>query len=313
MRRAAPPQNVRVDPTDPGPFSRVGGGPRGLRLEPTAAPAGDVRPDDRSLRPARAVPFATHQAVIVNDGALAFTVAPGVARTIRLPDMVGLFDRRPPGVNAVYGAFHANAGAMRDDSGWRAVVLPSMGDLVADLGPGPFALRSDGRSAAVVHDGRIFEIEVPGATTTEVPEGEAEALAYAADGTLIVGAGGGIGGDGSDSPMIQLVSAGAADRCASLHQNGTVTIWDTTNRAVVAAWSAPPGAGEIALSPDGTQVSVSTVDGDDVAAHVVHAQDGAVARCVIGARTIAFDPAQRGLFVGGDWGALWMEPPREVS
>jgi hypothetical protein len=67
------------------------------------------------------------------------------------------------------------------------------------------------------------------------------------------------------------------------------------------------------VSADGTLVSLGYVDGDTPVAAIAQASDGAFIRRIIGAHVIAFDPADRGLLVGGEWGALWMEPPREAS
>ena len=52
---------------------------------------------------------------------------------------------------------------------------------------------------------------------------------------------------------------------------------------------------------------------DPAAACVVRAADGALVRHIEGARTIALDPADKGILVGGEWGALWLEPPREAE
>lgn len=311
MRRAAPPQQLRVDPTDPGPWARVAAGPRGLGLVGAPAPDGDLADQHVVLRPARGVPFATSDAVIVNEGALALTVAPGVARTLRLPDMANLFDRRPPGLRDVAGAVSANAGLLCDDSGWRAVVLPSMGDLVADLGPGPVAIRADGRRVGVAHGGRVFEVELPGAATNEHGDVDAFGLAYGHDGALVVVGAEGIGDHRVGSPIATFTVASHAPRALSLHHDGQVRVWDVTSDAVVATWSAPQGVRGIALNADGTLVALRLRDGDQAAAALCRADDGAFVRHIAGANVIAFDPADRGLMVGGDWGALWIEPPRE--
>ncbi len=313
MRRAAPPQLLRVDPTDPGPWAQVSGGPRGLGLVSTAAPEGGIRDEHVVLRPAKGVPFATHEATIANDGAIALTAAPGVARTLRMPDLGTLFDRRPPGLSTVVGAPGANAGLLSDDSGWRAVVLPSMGDLVADLGTGPIAIRSDGRQVAVVHDGAIFEIALPGAETTQVDGPAPTALAYGHDGALLVATGEGISGAATGSPVSALCAAFAAPRAVTFHEDGQARVWDTQSGGVLATWAAPNGLRRGAMSPDGTLVSLGAADGETPVATIVRATDGAPVRRIVGAHVIAFDPADRGILVGGDWGALWMEPPREAS
>lgn len=315
MRRSAPPQNIRVDGTDPGPWARVAHGPRGLGLERMAAPEGvELAPDQRLLRPVKGVPFATHEAQIVADGALVLTVAPNLARSIRLPDMVGQFDRRPPGLMRLAGASLANAGMLLDDAGWRVVVLPSLGDLAADLGPGPVAIRADGRRVAVVHDGALFELEIPGAATTQVETTTAPgAIAYAADGTLLATAGAGFAGQ-AGSPIVALTTACAAPRALARHGDGSCSLWDTGTRERLGAWiPVIPGPLSIGLSADGELASMGTPFADPAAACVVRATDGALVRHIEGARTIALDPAGKGLLVGGEWGALWLEPPREVE
>ena len=315
MRRGAPPQHVRVDATDPGPWSRVAHGPRGLGLEPVAAPDGvELAPDDVTLRPVRGVPFATHEAQIVADGALALTAAPNVARSIRIADMAGQFDRRPPGLMRVLGASGANAGMLLDDSGWRAVVLPSMGDVAADLGPGPVAIRPDGRRVAVVHEGALYELEIPGAETAQVELGYVPgAVAYGADGTLLAAHGAGFDGE-EGSPIVALATAAAAQRAVARHADGSCSVWDTGRHARLGAWT-PPILGPLSLgvSADGERVAMGTPFADPAAACVVRAGDGALVRHIAGARTIALDPSGPGMLVGGEWGALWLEPPREVA
>ena len=315
MRRSPPPQNVRVDGNDPGPWSRVAHTSRGLGLEPVAAPGGvELAPDERVLRPVKGVPFATHEAHIVNDGALIITASPNLARSIRLPDMVGQFDRRPPGLMRVAGASNANAAMLLDDAGWRVVVLPSLGDLAADLGPGPVALRADGRRAAVVHQDTVYELAIPGAETTQVAlEFTPGALAYAADGTLLATHGAGFGGE-EGSPIVSLTAAGAAPRALARHGDGAFSLWDTDTRTRLGTWTPIIlGPLSIGLSTDGELASMGTPFADPAAACIARAIDGALVRHVEGARTIALDPAGKGLLVGGEWGALWLEPPREVA
>ena len=317
MRRSAPPQLLRVDGTDPGPWARVGHGPQGLGLTEAPAPEGvAVAPDERPLRPVKGVPFATHEARIVADGGIVLTAAPGVARTIRLPDMAALFDRRPPGLMRVAGADLANAGLLFDDAGWRAVVLPSLGDLASDLGPGPVAIRSDGRRVAVVHEGALFELELPGSATTEVEVVRTPgAIAYGADGSLITVAGGALDGVGADSaPIVSLTAAASAPHVLAFHADGVCSVWHTETRERLAAWNPPiQGLLSIALSANGEFATVGTPFDEPAAACVVRAADGAVVRHIDGARTISLHPAEKGMLVGGEWGALWLEPPREAA
>lgn len=316
MRRAAPPAGVRVDTADPGPWARVSHGPRGLGLAPTAPPTdAPLAPDETALRPVRGVPFATNEAQLVADGTILLTAAPNVARTIRTNDMAALFDRRPPGLMRVTGAAAANAALLLDDAGWRAVVLPSLGDLAADLGPGPVAIRRDGRAASVVHDAVLYELELPGGVTTQhEAAGTPGAIAYDHDGALVVAIGGGIGGDeAGSSPIVALASAAAAPRAIARHSDGRFTLWDTASRTMLGDW-APVLLGplSITLSADGERVAMGTPFAEPCAAAVARASDGALLRFVDGARAIALHPDGHALVVGGDWGALWLEPPREV-
>lgn len=304
---------LRVDPTDPGPWALVAAGARGLGLTSTPAPEGPTADAHVVLRPVRGMPFATHEATIANDGAIALTAAPGVARTLRMPDIATLFDRRPPGVSRAVGASAANAGLILDDSGWRAVVLPSMGDLVADLGEGPVALRADGRRVAVARDGGVIEVDLPGAATTQTSGDAPAALAYTHDGTLLIAVGDAIGGVASGSHITALATAHRAPAAVSAHEDGQIRIWDTTAGAVKSTWTAPTGLRRAAINADGTLVSLGYVDGETPVAAIFQATDGACVRRIVGAHVIAFDPADRGIFVGGEWGALWMEPPREAS
>lgn len=317
MRRQAPPQLVRVDGSDPGPWARISRGPDGLGLAAAPAPEGaQLAPDERELRPVAGVPFATHEAQIVADGAIALTAAPGIARTIRLPDLAGLFDRRPPGLMRVAGAPRANAGLLLDDSGWRAVVLPSLGDIASDLGPGPVAIRPDGRRAAVVHAGAVFELELPGAATVQVEAPDTPgAIAYAADGSLLMAVGAGIGGgDAGGSPIVALVAAAEAPRALARHADGSCSAWDTASGARIATWTpAVAGPLTISLSADGACAAMGTSFAEPSAACLIRTDDGALIRHIDGARTIALHPGEKGMLVGGEWGALWLEPPREAA
>ncbi len=315
MRRTPPPQNIRVDGADPGPWARVAQTARGLGLAAAPAPQGvELAPDERLLRPVKGVPFVTHQACMVADGTQVLTVAPNLARSIRLPDMVAQFDRRPPGLSRLAGAPLANAGLLLDDSGWRCVVLPSLGDLAADLGQGPVAIRADGRRVAGVHDGALFELEIPGAASTQVEVASApEAIAYGADGTLLATSGAGFAGE-DGSPIVALTAACAAPRALARHADGACSFWDTETRSRLGAWTPVIlGPLSISLSADGELASLGTPFAEPAAACVVRALDGALVRHVEGARTIALDPSGKGLFVGGEWGALWLEAPREIE
>ncbi len=315
MRRAAPPPTLRVDPQDAGPWAEVATSGRGLGLSPVSAPAGEVRGDGLTLRPTRGMPHVAHRATVVNGGAVLVTASPGLARTYRLPDLAELFDRRPPGLSEVRGAALANAALLRDDSGWRAVVLPSMGDLASDLGPGPIAIRGDGRRVAVVHEGALFEVEIPGAATTQVATtAPVDAVAFASDGALVVAHGAGIGAPQDGSPIVEVAVAASAPRLVTRHADGECRLWDTGSRSELARWT-PVLGGVDAVSIDaaGERVALSGIEGDVPVAVVVDAVDGIPTRSIRGARTIAFSPKDSSIVVGGDWGIMLMETPRENS
>jgi hypothetical protein len=263
----------------------------------------------------RGVPFATNEAQLVADGTILLTAAPNVARTIRTNDMAALFDRRPPGLMRVVGAAGANAALLLDDAGWRAVVLPSLGDLAPDLGPGPVAIRRDGRAAAVVHEGGLYELELPGAATTQREvAGPPGAIAYDHEGALVVAIGAGIGGEEAGaSPIVALATASVAPRTIARHADGRLSLWDTGTRTLLGDWSPILlGPLSITLSADGERVAMGTPFAEPFAACVARAQDGALHRYVDAARTIALHRDGQALVVGGDWGALWLEPPPEV-
>lgn len=315
MRRAAPPPTLRVDPQDAGPWTEVTTSGRGLGLAPVGAPDGEVRADDRALRPTRGMPYTAHRAAVVNGGTVLITVSPGLARTYRMPDMVEIFDRRPPGLSDVRGATLANAALLRDDAGWRAVVLPSMGDLAADLGPGPIAIRGDGRRVAVVHEGALFEVEIPGAATAPVETAApVDAIAFASDGALVVAHGAGLGTAQDGSPVVEMAAAASAPRVLTRHADGGFRLWDADSRTELARWTSSLDAVDaVALDASGERAALCGVEGDVPVSVVVSAADGVPMRSIRGARTIAFTPKDTSLVVGGDWGIMLMEPPRENS
>ena len=158
------------------------------------------------------------------------------------------------------------------------------------------------------------ELEIPGAATTQVETTTAPgAIAYAADGTLLATAGAGFAGQ-EGSPIVALTTACAAPRALARHGDGSCSLWDTGTRERLGSWTPVIlGPLSIGLSADGELASVGTPFADPAAACVVRATDGALVRHIEGARTIALDPAGKGLLVGGEWGALWLEPPREVE
>jgi hypothetical protein len=241
-----------------------------------------------------------------------------VAVTLRVPQMTVVHDRRPPGLDHVMGASGANAGLLLGADGWRAVVLPSLGDVAAGLGPGPVAVRADGRRIAAAVDGGVEEWDLGAPDPVARHEGRPGALCDAADGALVAAAGSAVVAPGGDpapgSPVVSLSSAAAAPRVVALHEDGVVSVWEPGAPEPLAAWPSPlPGSGPPALSSDGALVALGTAAGEAPAACLLRAEDGALVRRVEGARAIAFSPAADGLVVGGDWGCAWLTPLEEDS
>jgi hypothetical protein len=296
VRRAAPAPTLRVDPAAAGPWAQVEAGPRGLRLAPSAAPAGPVVPG-ADLALVAGAPAGAEEVALAAGGRLALTVAAGVARSVRLPEVAVVHDRRPPGVGHVAGAPLANAGLLGGTQGWRAVVLPSLGDLAADLGPGPVALRPDGRRAAAVRNGAVEEVDLPGglpATRVDPGDGLPLAMAYAADGRLLTAPP--LGGAGA--PVVALSAAAAALRVVALDEDGTVSLWDVDGRRL-AAWPSPlPDTRSAALDAAGERVALA----GPAAVAVARADDGALVRRIGGACAIALGSGADELVVGGEWG-----------
>ena len=315
MRRGGPPM-LPVAPGGVPPFARVERGSRGLRFAPLGVPDGASDAPVPPLRALAAAPAGASRAAVVAEGKLVLAFSPGVAFTIALPRMHVVHDRRPPGLDLIAGAPGANAGLLRGADGWRAVVLPSLGDVAADLGPGPAAIRGDGRRVAAVEGGAIVERDVGADAEAARHEGAADALCYASDGAMSVAAGSSVGAPGTSpggaSPIVALAAAHAAPRLAALHADATVSVWETGAAEPFASWPAPiSGARSIALTADGALVALGTPDAPEPVACLADAATGAPVRLIEGARAIApsADPAE--MLVAGDWGCAWLIPPEE--
>jgi hypothetical protein len=322
VRRAAPPPTLRVDPTGIAAHGRLEPGPRGLRLSPADPPDGPARADGPPLRPVRGAPVPAHELAVAAGGRLAVAAAVGVARSLRLPDLAVAFDRRPPGLMRVAAAALANAGLLQSDDGWRAVVLPSMGDLAADLGPGPVALRSDGRRVAAVAGGAVREVDLPDGT----PAGEGSwpeppgALAYGAEGELLTAVGpvlhgpSGPLGDAGGSAIVALAAAARAPRALARHADGSCSLWSLDGGGRLGAWPGPlAGPCAIALSDDGMLAALGTPFATPAAACVVRAEDGALVHHLAEARAIALAPGGDAVLVAGEWGTALLATPKEES
>jgi len=225
--------------------------------------------------------------------------APSVCRTWRRSSTAGRRD-------------FANAGLLRADDGWRAVVLPSMGDLAADLGDGPLAIRPDGRRVAVVHDGALYELEIPGMETTQVETPATPgAVVYDASGALRCAYGAGVDRQDDGSPITDLAASASAPRLAAVHEDGSISVWDGDEHR--AAFAAPVDAPrDLGVTADGDLLTMAgTVDDEEVVC-VVRADGGTLIRRIEGARTIAPMPDGVSVLIGGDWGMMLLEPPREA-
>lgn len=311
MRRASATPSLRVDGTNASGWVKVDRTPRGMGLTPATPPA-DVRMAGSapSWHPIYGAPLAVHEAAMVADGALVLVAAPGVARSLNAPVMSQAFDRRPPGLSRVVGASRANAGLLFSDDGWRAVVLPSLGDMLSDLGAGPVALRPDGRVVAFARDGEVVEAALPAGTVVEHHAGEVGALAYLPDGRLMAGAGAGVDAPGAaardGSPIVALAAAAEAMRVLARHADGSCSVWEAPGNPL-ATWG-PPCAGplSIALSPDGRMAALGTPFAEPAMACVVDTLSGEVLLGVEQGRAIAIGPGGS-VVVGGEWGALWCD------
>ena len=316
MRRAAPAATLRVDAATVGPYGRVERGPTGLRLVPVEPPGEAERAPGAPMRLAAGTPFPAHEVAVVAAGKLVLAVGRGVAASLRAPELHLIHDRRPPGLDRAVGAPLANAGLLHADAGWRAVVLPSLGDIVADLGPGPVASRADGRRLATVRDGGIEELEVGQEGVAGRREGAPDVLAYAADGSLVVAAGSAVGPPGTaaaaGSAVVAMAAAPLAPLVLARHEDGVLSVWGADGRGPLASWGAPiPAVAVMSLSADGELAALGSGPGEPPAACVVRARDGALVRYIEGARAIALSPADDGLVLGGDWGCAWMKPIEE--
>lgn len=316
MRRGAAHPVLPVEPGAVPAHARVERGPRGLRLAPVPAPPGAApAPAAPPLRLESAAPVPVRSATVVAGGRLALAAAPGVALSLALPRLRVVHDRRPPGLAEAVGAPGANAGLLRADGGWRAVVLPSLGDVLADLGGGPVAIRADGRRVAAAGDGVVTVRDVGSPDPVERHDGAPYALCFTASGALLVAAGASLARPGEPpregSAIVALAAASGAPRVAALHADGSVSVWEPEGPAMLARWSPPEGAADgaaLGIGADGETVTLGAPEGDAPVAWMLRAADGAPVRSVEGARTLAPSPAGDGLLAGGDWGCAWMRP-----
>lgn len=312
MRRAAPP-GLRLDPAVGPAIARVAPGAQGLRLRPAENPPGSVAPM-HDLRPAGGAPFRATWVEAVSAGRMALVGAAGIAASVTLPEVDVVHDRRPPELDAVVGAASANAGLVRVEGAWRALVLPSLGDLVADLGPGPVAIRADGRMVAAAADGAIVQRSVPDGTVVARVEGVADALCLTDTGDVLVAAAGLVGPPGTtpgDGPHVRALRAAAdAPRAVSLDASDELAVWDTATATPILRVASPiAGARLGGLSADGELVALS--GGAHGVSAVLRTSTGAVAAWIEGAHGVAVVPD--GVLVCGEFGIVMLSRPKELS
>lgn len=299
----APPPRLRVDRAAAPGRSSVGLGPSGLRLEARGEGVCEGSPWAR-VEMVVAGPVPSHGMDAAQGGDLVVTWSPGLVRSVRTADAAQLFDRRPPGAERAVGAASANAGLVRDQAGWRAVVLPSLGDRLSDLGDGPVAISPDGLSVAVADgDGAVVVALADGAQTGRVDGGPVDALALGEGGAWV--ARGAAVGDASveraDGPGVRILRAAPAARAAvALHEDGSVTVARGDERH---RFTPPVVADAVAISAAGDWVLAS---GEDRVV-ICRATDGAVAFDVQGARCGALAGDDR-VVISGDWGLALVAP-----
>jgi len=303
-----PPQRLRIHQAACPPVCGLGRGRDGLSLDPSAAPPGTAVCDWPRIQLAVASPYPTAGLSASAGGAMVLAWQSGVVQSIVLPDLAQAFDRRPPGLAEARGAGRANAALLRADDGWRAVVLPSLGDRISELGPGPVAISASARQVAVHDAGTTVVMPLAGGAPLAEYPGEVDALAFAGE-ELWVSRGGAVAPAGSlqpgtEAPIRALAGAaggagvlalGATDELRRVSAGATTT-WRTVVEDVQA----------ISLSDDGEW---ATVAGPEAVA-VVRATDGAVGVYVSGASAIAM-AADRRIVVGGEWGLALIVPVKE--
>ncbi|MEZ5081242.1 MAG: hypothetical protein R2878_11425 [Thermoleophilia bacterium] len=292
MRRMAPPARINVDRRSCTPFCRVFRGASGLGLVEDSPPDSCIE-GATPLAPVVGAPYPTESMSVTAGGRIVLGWGEGVARTILIPDLAQAFDRRPPGLTDALGAADANAALLHAADGWRAVVLPSMGDRLADLGEGPVAISPDGLKIAAAGDGVIVEMALADGSELARHEGRANCLVYTGAGELQLG-----------EPGVVCMASGA-EVVVAVHDDGTVGVVGDDRR-----WT-PPRLGEIrnvGVSADGAWAAISGTE----AVAVVRATDGAVAARIAGATAIGMVAGGR-IAIGGTWGVALLGTPEDTQ
>lgn len=305
MRRMAPPARIRVHQGASSPVCRVEPSPDGLRLTAVAAPEGVTVLDAPPIALQVAGPYPTDAMQPTASGRILVTYGPGMARTVLVPELAQAFDRRPPGMEEALGAAEANAALLRTGDGWRAVVLPSIGDRLSDLGDGPVAIAPDGLRIAVADGEVVREVAIADGRPLAEHAGPAEALAFAGEVGLVIARNGRLG-DGDPLPAVRMLAGAAqAPLALALHDDGALRLHGPDGPGD--AWASPVGAPRtVALSADGAWAAIAGAD----ASAVVRAADGAVATRISGATAIALAAGGR-IAIGGPWGLALAGPVEE--
>lgn len=315
MRRGGPPPGLRIDRGNIPPWAQIVGGPNGLKLAEAPEPSGVDTAPGPPLRVERGAPVAVSTLSAAADGELLLATSPDVAWSIRTVDLSVIHDRRPPGLDRGLAVGLANAALLHADDGWRAVVMPSLGDIAADLGHGAVALRGDGRRIAVAVEGGIEEANVPSGEEPAHHDGDATVLTYSPTGQLLVAVGGALGlpglAPGEGSPIQALAPAARGSLVAADHEDGSISLWATGDAApeLVATQEWPAGPRAISLSLDGEYLAVAYPNDDSEAppfVAVARTSDGALVRHIAGARAAALGADGISIAVGGDWGVAWL-------
>jgi len=306
-----PPQRLRIHAAASPPICRLAAGRDGLVLGPTAAPEGTAAGAWPPVRLSVASPYPTTGLSTAAGGAIVLSWVPGVVQSIVLPDLAQAFDRRPPGLAEARGAGRANAALLRADDGWRAVVLPSLGDRISDLGPGPVAISASAQQVAVCEATTTVVVPLAGGPPRAEYPGAADALAFAGE-ELWLSRGGAVApagalGPGGGPPVRALAGAAGAGRVLALDADGGVRCLGPGS--LESRWR--PVIGEIhaiSLSDDGEWATLA----GPAAVAVVRASDGAVGVYVSGASAVAM-ASNRRIVVGGEWGLALIVPVEESA
>ncbi len=314
MRRSSPPPSLRVATFTIPAIGRVAPGSGGLGIGALPVPDGLDPLPGVDLRLVRGAPFPAEHLVVVNGGALTVSLAGGVARSLRLPDVVQAFDRRPPGLVGLVGAPLANACCLIREDGWSAVVLPSLGDIGSGSSSGSVALRADGlRVAAIGADGITEHDLASGGATVATHPGAFRAVAFDHEGALLCSLGAAIGAPDAaaveGSPVVAIAAAAEAPVAVTAHEDGSYCAWNTETLKRMGTFTSPVGAAaRLAISSDGGRIGLSGID--RVALHYL--PDGRLGYLIENAVALVPDPRGEGFVIGGVWGtalAIAVEVP----